>query len=117
MATVLRMRGLEKATQYGVSMFSWRVFGKPRSARPSDPLGFEVESAKPVLKEGVACALSARAWLGGDRFRPVEAVWSSEDGTFAGNSFTPSKGGFATVRARFGGLTLEKKLPVEEAQP
>ncbi len=116
-ARYLRMRGLEKATQYGVSMFSWRVFGKPRSARPSDPLGFEVESAKPVLKEGVACALSARAWLGGDRFRPVEAVWSSEDGTFAGNSFTPSKGGFATVRARFGGLTLEKKLPVEEAQP
>ena len=116
-ARYVRMRGLEKATQYGVSMFSWRVFGKPRSAKPSDPLGFEIVSAKPVLKEGVASALSARAWLGGDRFRPVEAVWSSDDGTFAGNRFTPSKGGFATVRAKVGGLSVEKKMPVEEAQP
>ena len=116
-ARYVRMRGLEKATQYGVSMFAWRVFGKPKSAKPSDPLGFEINSAKPVLKEGVASALSARAWLGGDRFRPVEAVWSSDDGSFAGNSFTPSKGGFATVRAKVGGLSVEKKLPVEEAQP
>ena len=116
-ARYVRMRGLEKATQYGVSLFSWRVFGKPKSARPTDPLGFEIDSAKPVLKEGVASSLNARAWFGGNSFRPVEAAWSSDDGTFAGNRFTPSKGGFATVRAKVGGLSVEKKIPVEEAQP
>ena len=114
-ARYVRLRGLEKATQYGVSLFSFSVYGKPKGAKPSAPLGFEIASDKPVLKEGVASALSARAWLGGDKFRPVEAVWSSDDGTFQKNMFTPAKNGFALVRASVGGVSVEKKLPVEEA--
>jgi len=115
-ARFVRMRGLEKVTQYGVSMFSWRVFGKPSGAKATDPLGFEIGSERAVLKEGKASALSVRAWFGGESFRPATAAWSSEDGTFDGSRFTPSKGGFALVRARVGDLTVEKKLPVEEAQ-
>ena len=68
-----------------------------------------------MLKEGVASALNVRAWLGGDKFRPVEAEWSSDDGTFRKNMFTPAKNGFAVVRASVGGVSVEKKLPVEEA--
>jgi len=133
-ARFVRLRGLEKATQYGVSLFSLSVYGKrgtgnrgriPRAKRVAEGdalagvgtgvLGFNIETEKAVLKQGVPCALSARAWLGGDKFRPVEAVWSSDDGTFQKNMFTPTKNGFALVRASVGGVTVEKKLPVEEA--
>lgn len=114
-ARFVRLRGLEKATQYGVSLFSLGVYGRPKGAKPSAPLGFAIGSDRPVLKEGVASELNARAWLGGDKFRPAEAVWSSEDGTFRKNMFTPAKNGFATVRASVGGVCVEKKLPVEEA--
>jgi hypothetical protein len=68
-----------------------------------------------VLKEGAPCALDARAWLGGDRFRPVDAAWSSEDGKFQKNVFTPGKSGFAVVRATIAGVAVEKRIPVEEA--
>ena len=114
-ARFVRLRGLEKATQYGVSLFSLGVYGRPKGAKPSAPRGFAIGSDRPVLKEGVASELNARAWLGGDKFRPVEAEWSSEDGTFRKNMFTPAKNGFATVRANVGGVCVEKKLPVEEA--
>jgi endoglucanase Acf2 len=114
-ARYVRLRGLEKATQYGVSLFSFSVYGKQKGAKPSAPLGFAIGSDRPVLKEGVASALSARAWLGGDKFRPVEAVWSSDDGTFQKNMFTPTKNDFAIVRASVGGVSVEKRIPVEEA--
>ena len=114
-ARFVRLRGLEKATQYGVSLFSFSVYGRAKDAKPSAPLGFAIGSEKPVLKEGVASALNVRAWLGGDKFRPVEAEWSSDDGTFRKNMFTPAKNGFAVVRASVGGVSVEKKLPVEEA--
>ena len=124
-ARFVRMRGLEKATQYGVSMFSWRVYGKKGDGQRGTGngergmgkgvLGFKIDAEKSVLKQGAPCALSARAWLGGDRFRPADAAWSSEDGKFDGSRFTPAKSGFAVVRATIGGVTVEKKLPVEEA--
>ena len=130
-ARYVRMRGLEKATQYGVSMFSWHVYGKksrgsgkqgdaaslPRQSgrRETGVLGFKIDAEKAVLKQGVPCALAARAWLGGDRFKSVAAKWSSEDGTFNGDAFTPAKGGFAVVVAEVDGLRVQKKFLVEEA--
>ena len=111
----VRVKGLEKATQYGISLFRFSVYGKPAGARRDAPLGLAVESAAPVLKEDVPCALSAKAWMGGAKFREMEATWTSDDGTFSGNDFTPSTNGFATVAAGAGGLTVEKRFPVEEA--
>jgi hypothetical protein len=114
-ARYVRMHGLEKATQYGYSIFSWRIFGKLKSYGASAPLGLAVESAKPVLKEGVECPLTAKAWYGGDKFKVVDVEWTSADGTFTATGFTPTTNGFAAVTASAGGLSVTKRLPVEEA--
>ena len=109
----LRMRAKEKATQYGVSLFSWRVFGKPAGAKGA--LGAAIDAEKPVLKEDVPCRLSARAWLGGEKFSPCKVEWSSADGEFDGDMFTPRTNGFATVEAKMDGLAVSRRFPVEEA--
>ena len=109
----LRMRAKEKATQYGVSMFSWRVFGKSAGAKGA--LGAAIDAEKAVLKEDVPCRLSARAWLGGERFSPCKVEWSSADGEFDGDMFTPRTNGFATVEAKMDGLAVSRRFPVEEA--
>ena len=109
----VRMRAKEKATQYGVSLFSWRVFGKPAGAKGA--LGAAIDAEKPVLKENVPCRLSARAWLGGEKFSPCKVEWSSADGEFEGDMFTPRTNGFATVEAKMDGLAVSRRFPVEEA--
>ena len=73
-----------------------------------------IESEKAVLKEGEPCRLSARVRRG-DKFTPCKAVWSSADGEFEGDVFTPRGNGFATVEAKANGLSVSVRLPVEEA--
>ncbi len=109
----VRMRATEKATQYGVSVFSWRIFGKPSGSKGA--LGAAIDAERPVLKENVPCRLSARAWTGADRFAPCKVEWSSADGEFDGDMFTPRTNGFATVEAKMDGLSVSRRFPVEEA--
>ena len=63
-----------------------------------------VDAAKAVLKEGVPCKVAASLWMGGDRFKPVEPAWTSEDGAFGEGGFTPTTSGFASVTATLGEL-------------
>ena len=127
-ARFVRLRALEKATQYGVSLFSWRIFGKPRSAHSGAPLGLAVAADRAVLKEGEPARLTVRAWRGGRDFAPMDATWESADGAFgrgtpaAGGAvrgavveFTPATNGFAVVTASAGGISVERRFPVEEA--
>ena len=109
----VRVKGLEKATQYGISLFRFSVYGKPHGA--TGALGLKIDAAKAVLKEGVPCKVAASLWMGGDRFKPVEPAWTSEDGTFGEEGFTPTTSGFASVTATLGELAVTKRLPVEEA--
>jgi len=120
-ARYVRMRALAKATQYGVSIFSWRVFGKRESTGNSVPLGLAVRADRDVLKEGEPALLTVSAWYGGADMRPAEAEWASDDGEFgsgrrgAGVEFTPGTNGFAAVTAKAGGISVTRRLPVEEA--
>ena len=109
----VRVKGLEKATQYGISLFRFSVYGKPQGA--TGALGLKIDAATAVLKEGVPCKVAASLWMGGDRFKPVEPAWTSEDGTFGEDGFTPTTNGFASVTATLGELAVTKRLPVEEA--
>ena len=109
----VRVKGLEKATQYGISLFRFSVYGKPHGA--TGALGLKIDAAKAVLKEGVPCKVAASLRMGGDRFKPVEPAWTSEDGSFGEEGFTPTVNGFASVTATVGKLAVTKRLPVEEA--
>ena len=112
----VRIKGLEKATQYGISLFRFSVYGKPASAKPGAPLGMKIEASRAVLKERKPSRLVARAWMGGDKFKEVAAEWESADGTFDGDEFTPlGTNYFATVTARAAGIAATRSLPVEEA--
>ncbi|MBR3087050.1 MAG: discoidin domain-containing protein [Kiritimatiellae bacterium] len=121
-ARYVRMRALEKATQYGVSIFSWRVFGRKVPADGTNaPLGLAIKADRDVLKEGVPARLSVMAWYGGATMRPVDAEWASDDGEFpagrrgAGVEFIPGTNGFAAVAVKAGGMDVTRCLPVEEA--
>ena len=109
----VRVKGLEKATQYGISLFRFSVYGRPQGA--TGALGMKIDADRAVLKEGVPCAVAASLWMGGDQFKPVEPEWSSADGVFGARGFTPTTNGFATVTAQSGRLAVTKRLPVEEA--
>ena len=127
-ARFVRLRALEKATQYGVSLFEWQIFGKPRSANSGAPLGLAVAADRAVLKEGEPARLTVQAWRGGRDFAPINAAWASADGAFgrpapggtgiaqgAAVELTPATNGFAVVTATAGGITVESRFPVEEA--
>ena len=101
----LTVQGLKSA---GVPKFDFPA--------PADKVSQDIviESEKTVLKEGEPCRLSARVRRGG-KFTPCKAEWSSSDGEFDGDEFTPRGNGFATVEAKANGLSVSRRLPVEEA--
>ena len=86
-------------------------FSAPAEKIPQDVV---IESEKAVLKEGEPCRLSARVRRGG-KYTSCKAVWSSADGEFEGDVFTPRVGGFATVEAKVDGIAVSRRIPVEEA--
>ena len=111
----VRLVGVQRGTQYGTSLYELEVYGRPASAADTDLMGVEIASADEVLKQGQPTALTIQGYDYAKNKKAVSATWSSEDGTFSGNDFTPSKYGKVTVEATVEGMTVAKTLPVEEA--
>ena len=112
----VRMRALEKATQYGVSLWSFNVYGRPDSYKGSVPLGLRITAPLAVLKEGVETQLTAEGWFGGTRMGTVPVLWSSNGGKIDQNGkFTPVQSGSVPVCAEIGALRVERVFPVEES--
>lgn len=111
----VRLTGVQRGTQYGTSLYELEVYGRLGSAADGDLMGVEIASADEVLKQGVPTALTAQGYDYARQPMAVTATWSSGDGTFSGNNFTPSKYGLVSVTATVEGMTAIKTLPVEEA--
>ena len=111
----VRLVGVERATQYGTSIYELEVYGRPASAADDDLMGVEITSADDVLKQGRATALTIQGYDYAKNEKAVSATWSSDDGTFSDNNFTPAIYGMVSVNATTAGLTAVKTLPVEEA--
>ena len=111
----VRLVGVKRGTQYGTSLYELEVYGKLASTPNTELMGVEIGSAKSVLKQNEANALTIKGYDYAKNPKDVTATWSSEDGAFNGSNFTPSKYGMVTVKAAVEGLTASKELPVEEA--
>ena len=125
-ARFVRMRALEKNSQYGVSLWSFNVYGKPGSYTGSVPLGLKITAPRAVLKEGEPTRLAVARWYPDKRglvagtdpgkAGSVPIAWSSSGGKIDENgNFTPTKAGSVPVQATLGGLTVEEVFLVEEA--
>ncbi|MBQ9678197.1 MAG: discoidin domain-containing protein [Prevotella sp.] len=111
----VRLVGVKRGSSYGTSLYELEVYGQSASAANSDLMGVEITSADQVLKQGQASALTIQGYDYAKNPKSVTAVWSSEDGTFSDNNFTPSKYGNVNVTATVEGMTATKTLPVEES--
>ena len=111
----VRLIGVKRGSSYGTSLYELEVYGKPVSADANDLMGVEIISADEVLKQGKPTTLSIQGYDYAKNTKSVSAVWSSEDGTFSGSNFTPSKYGNVMVKATVEGMTANKTLPVEES--
>lgn len=111
----VRLVGVKRGSQYGTSLYELEVYGKPASASSTDLMGVEITSADQMLRQGKATALTIQGYDYAKSPKSVTATWSSEDGTFSGNNFTPSKYGNVEVTAVVGDMTARKTLPVEES--
>lgn len=111
----VRLVGVKRGTQYGTSLYELEVYGRLSSAADDELMGVEITSDKDVLKQGQPNTLTIRGYDYAKQPKTVSAVWSSPDGTFSGNDFTPAIYGNVTVKAIVDGMTAIKTLPVEEA--
>lgn len=127
----VRVRGLEKSTPYGISLWSFNVYGKPDNYKGTVPLGLRIVSPRAVLKEGVATPLTVEGWYPGktgtvplgkagtvsQKMGTDPVSWRSSGGKFDKNgNFTPSVAGAVPVVATLGELSVEQVFVVEEAR-
>lgn len=96
----IRMRGVERGSAYGYSIYEMSVYGLRGSLAPDDVIG--VDFALPeVLDSGESCELHPVAFtLGGERLPDFAVEWGCDKpAEFAGNVFTPLEYGFYTITA------------------
>lgn len=111
----LRVVGVKRATQYGTSFYELEVYGNPVSAQPADLMGVSITCSKDVLTQGEAVELSIKGYTYEGNEVNVTATWSSNQGIFHGNWFTPTQYGNVTVTATVSDMVAKKTLAVEEA--
>lgn len=97
----VRMRGLQRGTDYGYSLYEISIYGL-RSSLPDDAV-IGVDFSMPEMTDcGTSVPLTPRAFTrSGDVKKDVAITWSADkEARFDGNIFTPLAAGFYTVTAR-----------------
>lgn len=100
----VRMKGTERGSAYGYSMYEMSVFGLRGSLADDAVLGIDFVLPQ-TIDRGTPCTLDPKAYTrGGDTLADIEATWSADkNATFAGNSFVPRESGHYTLTASLGG--------------
>lgn len=115
-ARYIRITGLKRATQYGISLYEIEAYGRKSSLTDNDILGIRVVADRDMLRQGQPSQLTAKAYTAGGAWRDVAVSWSTAAGTITtAGLFTPNTYGSVKVKATVGTLGVEKELPVEEA--
>lgn len=101
----LRVKGIERGSAYGYSLYEISVCGLRGSVPADSPIG--VEFALPeVMVSGETVTLYPVAYSrGGQEIAGVKVSWSADrDASFSGNDFTPLSNGNYTVSAVLEGV-------------
>lgn len=112
----LRLTGVRRATQYGISLYEIEAYGHYTDAAASDLLGIRVTADADVLTQHAPARLSAEGYTVGGEWTDVAASWTTTDGIVtADGTFTPSVYGKASVTATVGTMKAQRTFAVEEA--
>ena len=116
----LRVYGVTRATNYGISLYEIEVYGQAAGASPSDLIGLRVTADRDVLKENQPSQLSVAGLTAARSWQPIDATdvsWSSHYGDVtAAGVFTPDTFGIVSVCAAYGNMRLRQTFAVEEAR-
>lgn len=116
-AQYVKIIGIRRSTQYGISIYELEVYGSWLDAGPDDLVGMKITAGSDVLTQGQPSALSCEGYTVSGQWTSLSGItWSSADGTVTVSGvFTPSKYPAAEVEASYGGFTAKKSFVVEEA--
>lgn len=116
-ARYVRMKALERATTYGVSIYEFEVYGIPASMNPNDVFGLHILPASVMLKEDEPVLLEAKAYNGLAVEVPANISWSCDGkAEFTKDGFfIPRQYGELSVTATTETVTLSKTYIVEES--
>lgn len=114
----LKVQGLKRGTQYGISIKELQVFGRLASAKDGDIMGVRISSENQYLKQGHPCRLTAEGLTYGLNWVPVsDGAWTVSDGTVTSDGVvTPAGYGNIEVGVVALGMKAVRTLPVEEAE-
>lgn len=113
----LKVQGLKRGTQYGISIEELQVFGRLDSAKDTDIMGIRISSENQYLKQGEPCHLTAEGLTYGKKWVPATGSWTTSDGTItADGTVTPSGYKDIEVSVNALGMKATRTLPVEEAE-
>ena len=112
----LRVRGITRGSEWGISIFELQAFGQYADASADDLLGIQLTADRDVLRQGEATQLHARGYTVGKQWKEVNPTWSSANGSVtASGLFTPNTYPKAAVTATIGTWNATKTWAVEEA--
>ncbi len=114
-ARYVRITGLKRATNYGISLYEFEVYGRRTTAADADLQGVYITAAADFLKQYQPTAMYAKGYTCGGDWIDVDAAWSSTQGSFSKNLFTPTAYGNIVVAATVGDFVAERTFSTEEA--
>lgn len=117
-ARYLRITGLQRATQYGTSLYELEAYGRPLSGDPTKVFVIELAASDTVLYQGQITTLNAKAYnVNGEivNATPSYAIKAGK-AQLNGNRVTCPEYGSVTVSATIGDLSASLDLIVLETE-
>ena len=117
-ARYIRIKGLTRATAYGISLYELEAYGRPFSGDLTKVFTMAVEAKETVLYQGQSTTLATTAYnINGDIISatPTYTV-TSGDATLNGNTVTCHNYGWVTIRATIGDCSSSLTLTVLETE-
>lgn len=114
----IRLTGIERATQYGTSLYEIEAYGRPLTGDPNEVFAVALAATDTVLTEGESATLSAKAYNVQGNELPATAAFAIVSGATAlqGNSLTAQEAGEVVVSATVSGVTATLTLIVLEGE-
>lgn len=116
----VRIYGLQRSSQYGISLYELQVFGQAVDAAADDVIGLQVTADQDVLKENEPSQLSVRGLTADRKWKAIsnsDVQWSTKNGAITANGkFTPNIFGKASATAQYKNISVSQDFAVEEAR-
>lgn len=101
----VRMRGVERGSNYGYSFYEMSVYGLQSSTHPDAVIGIDFELPQVAVRDEVLSLVPEAYTMSGDIVSNINVTWSADKAAdFDGNDFTPRADGVYTLTATLEGV-------------